>query len=254
MKRKRLITKCAYPWGEFSPTHAINHYLGCAFNCSYCWSRDVWWKRMGGHLSKVWGVPEEFEWHKPIMFDYVDMLYRELHIKGLPKGSRLLLSSTTDPYQPIEAETKATRHILVRLWAEGGIPVMILTKAALLPERDFDILKSMDAWFGVTMDREFSYSDWHYARMTTLHEAHRRGIKTFVSLEPWIPGVDAEAIVRDMASFVDHWIVGRLNYKGVGDEFYQENLQSLLAFFEGIGVPMWITYYIKPDLMRCLER
>lgn len=249
MKRKKLITRCQYPWGPFSPTHAINQYLGCAFNCSYCWARDVWWKRMGGYLSKVWGVPEDFEWHYPLIFsDWRKQISEELFGRRWPTDTSILLCSTTDPYQPLEEHHGVTRWILERL-GEANIPTMILTKAALLPERDFDLLKSMDAWFGMTMDRDWSHSNWHYARVTTLYQAHEEGIKTFVSLEPWIPGVDAKEIVGDLAEVVDHWIVGRLNYKGVGPEFYQENLPGLIELLERMGA----SYYIKPDLMRCLE-
>ena len=245
MKRKHLIGRCKYPWGDFSPTHAINHYLGCAFNCSYCWSRDVWWKRMGGHLSKAWGVPEDFEWQKAQAFDInFASLWQEM--RALPSNARVLLCSTTDAYQPIEADVPITRAILDAL-STAGIPTMILTKAALLPERDFDILKSMDAWFGVTMDGRPTDLPWRYARATTLWQAHEEGIKTFVSLEPWIPGVDAQAIVKEM--YADHWIIGRLNYKGVGHEFYQENLPALIALLERMGA----SYYIKPDLRKCLE-
>lgn len=249
MKRKTLITRCNYPWGEFSPTHAINHYLGCAFNCPYCWARDIWWKRMGGHLSKVWGVPEDFEWHRPLLTEgLLGMAYDDLFAKCWLTDSVILLSATTDPYQPLEEETEATRFLLERL-GEANIPTMILTKAALLPERDFDLLKNMDAWFGVTIDRDWSHSNWHYGRMTTLYQAHEEGIKTFVSLEPWIPGVDAREIVGDLAEVVDHWIVGRLNYKGVGAEFYRKNLPALIQVLEKEAE----SYYIKPDLMRCLE-
>jgi len=246
MKRKTLIAKCNYPWGDFSPTHAINHYLGCAFNCPYCWARDVWWKRMGRNLTKIWGVPEDFEWRMALPFEVsrLDFL-RELN--RLPTDSRILLCSTTDPYQYIDEKVSMTRRLLLWLGAKE-IQTIILTKSALRPERDFDVLKGMDAWFGITMEYPFSHSNWHYARMAMLHEAHRQGIKTFVSLEPWLPGVNAKDIVQDMASFTNHWIVGPLNYKGVDTNFYRENLPGLIELFERMGT----SYFIKPDLMRYL--
>lgn len=201
-------------------------------------------------LSEPWGVPDGFKWRIPVLFDgIIEMVENELLSKRWPSDTEILLCSMTDPYIPQEEQMGVTRRILEHL-GNANLPTMILTKAALLPERDFDILKNMDASFGVTMERGFSHSKWHYARMTTLHEAHRRGIRTFVSLEPWMPGIDAKGIVLDMNTFVDHWIVGRLNYKGVGDEFYRENLPGLIELLERMGV----SYYIKPDLMRCLER
>jgi len=249
VKRKTFITECGYSWGEFAPTHTINPWLGCTFNCDYCWARDWWWRRMKGPLGNVWGVPDGFKWRAPVLFEgWEEAIEEELHTRRWPTDTCVLLCSMTDPYIPQEAQMRVTQRIL-ELLGQANLPTMILTKAALLPERDFDLLKSMDAWFGITMEQVFSYSNWHYARMTTLHEAHRLGIKTFVSLEPWMPGVDANAIVLDMGTFVDYWIVGRLNYKGVGCEFYRQHLPWLIALLEEEGA----SYYIKPDLMRCLE-
>ncbi len=82
-----------------------------------------------------------------------------------------------------------------------------------------------------------------------LTEAHRIGIKTFVSLEPWIPGVDAIQIINELLEVVNHWIVGPLNYKGVDTNFYRENLPGLIEVLEWMGA----SYYIKPDLMRHLK-
>lgn len=215
-----------------------------------CWARDWWWGRMCGPLSKVWGVPDGFKWQAPVVFDdVIEMVKNELLSKRWPSDTRILLCSTTDPYIPQEGWMRVTQRIL-ELLGQANLPTTILTKAASLPERDFDLLKSMDAWFGVTMDRDWSHSNWHYARVTTLYQAHEEGIKTFVSLEPWIPGIDAKEIVADLAAVVDHWIIGRLNYKGVGNDFYRENLPGLIDLLERMGA----SYYIKPDLMRCLER
>jgi len=249
MRRKTFITECGYSWGEFAPTHTINPWLGCTFNCDYCWARDWWWRRMKGPLTKVWGVPDGFKWRAPVLFEgWEEAIEEELHTRRWPLDTRILLCSMTDPYIPQEEQMRVTQRIL-ELLGQANLPTMILTKAALLPERDFDLLKSMDAWFGMTMDRDWSHSNWHYARVTTLWAANRVGLKTFVSLEPWMPGVDAREIVEDLAEVVDHWIVGRLNYKGVGDEFYQENLGALIELLERMGA----SYYIKPDLMRRLE-
>lgn len=249
VKRKTLITKCNYPWGDFSPTHAINHYLGCAFNCNYCWARDVWWKRIGGHLSKVWGVPRGFKWRRPHLFSNVgELLFTEL--PRLQKDARVLLCSTTDPYQPLDQHLAMTQYIL-RCLQEQQVSILVLTKAASLARRDFHILAEADAWFGVTMERAPTTPGGpYYARKVNLIKAHRQGIRTFVSLEPWIPGVDASEIVKDMADFVDHWIVGPLNYKGVDGQFYRENLGTLLVLFDKLGA----SYYIKPDLMRYMEK
>jgi len=248
MKRKRAITECGYSWGSFAPTHTINPWLGCTFNCDYCWARDWWWGRMKGPLTKAWGVPLDFNWHKPILFEgIIEQVEEELVSKRWPSDTRVLLCSMTDPY--IAGGGERQIDAILEHLGNANIQTLILTKAALRPERDFDILKSMDAWFGITMERPWDHSNWYYARLTTLYEARQRGMKTFISLEPWIPGIDAKRIVLSMASFVNHWIVGRLNYRGVGDEFYAENLPSLIELLERMGA----SYYIKPDLMKCLE-
>lgn len=250
MKRKTLITKCGYSWGDFAPTHTINPWLGCTFNCDYCWARDWWWKRMQGPLRKAWNVPDWFKWQNPVLFNgWKSAIEEELHSRRWPANTRVLLCSMTDPYIPQEKEMRVTQRIL-ELLGQANLPTMMLTKAIELPARDFRLLKSIDAWFGVTLDGELGVAGPNERRILLLHRAHVMGIKTFVSLEPWIPGVDATKIVGEVATpMVNHWIIGRLNYKGVGDEFYRLKLPGLIRLLDLMGA----SYYIKPDLMRCLQ-
>lgn len=248
MNRKRLITKCSYPWGDFSPTHAINHYLGCAFNCSYCWARDIWWKRMGHYLSKAWGVPKGFQWDKPKIFSNIrELAFTE--VERLSPDAKVLLCSTTDPYQPSEMQFCWTQFILSVL-QDHDIETLILTKAGSLARRDFFILERMRCWFGVTLERApLGLGGPYDVRAMNIRKAHEKAIKTFVSLEPWQPGVDAIGIVKALAPVVDHWIVGPLNYKGVDGGFYRENLGALVEFLHN-NTP---SYFIKPDLLAYLE-
>ncbi len=91
-----------------------------------------------------------------------------------------------------------------------GFPVQILTKAAELPARDFDLLTEPEDTFGVTMTASNS------ARIALLRLAHSRNILTWVSLEPVLSYESAAVALNEIrASEVlpcPIWI-GPLNHK-----------------------------------------
>ena len=73
------------------------------------------------------------------------ILLREL--KRKEKG-RIIISSVTDAYQPIEGKYKITRQCL-EILLQHQFPVDILTKSPLVP-RDMDLIKKFkDIWVRV---------------------------------------------------------------------------------------------------------
>lgn len=240
IKRDSIIRRCRYDWPpELKPTHGVNAYVGCAHNCSYCWARDLTYR-----FRKRWGIPDGFQWDKPLLIQKMLDVFRA-DLNRLKPG-RALLSNMTDPYQPLEETHFGTRAMLLGLGAYGWETV-VLTKANGLPYRDFDLMQDFGTWFGVTVTEERDL-----ARRELLERASRRGISTFISLEPWIPGVNPYKIYGYMLPYPDYWIIGSLNKSGraVDPEFYQKELPRLRGYLRDKGA----RFYIKKELRRVLER
>jgi len=236
IKRNRILGSCNFDWPpELKPDYAINPYIGCAHNCSYCWARDMTYR-----FREPWGIPPDFEWDKPLVVENaLELLEVEM---GQKKPGRVLLSSMTDPYQPIEEELKLTRGIIEHIPGQ----VMILTKAEHLPSRDFGLLRDNRNWFGVTITE-----GWDWPRKELLEVARSSGLRTFVSFEPWFPAVNAQREIGWLRWLVDYWIIGSLNRRGyaVGRNFYRRELPPFIEWMRQEG----IKFYIKGELRRCME-
>ena len=119
---------------EYAPL-AANLYTGCGHGCKYCYAC-----KMAVRFGRGEGFHEN---PKP----------RESVLKYLSKdcqnlrGSRIpvLLSFTTDPYQPIDEEIGLSRNA-IQIMHNHGMAVEVLTKGGTRACRDFDLLTNRDAF------------------------------------------------------------------------------------------------------------
>ena len=88
---KSIITKSNLP----AASYVVNPYIGCQHGCIYCYSEFM--KRFTNH-HEPWGT-------------FVDVKINAVNIiKPMKyKDKRLLFSSVTDAYQPIESKYELTR-------------------------------------------------------------------------------------------------------------------------------------------------
>ena len=93
IKTKSIIVKSNLPDGDF----VINPYIGCMHGCKYCYARFM--KRFTGHTEPL-GSFVDIKINAPDLIPEGTNKYREKSI---------IISSVTDPYQPIEREYKITR-------------------------------------------------------------------------------------------------------------------------------------------------
>lgn len=189
--------------------------------------------------------------------DFIDnaqtLLERDIRRK---KGGTLMFCSACDPYQPKEGIYRLSRGCLIQLM-NTQFRVLVLTKSPLV-KRDYDIISksnNIEAGFTVTALEDDFIRAWEpfaprvELRIAASKEAKQNwsGIKTFYSIEPWIPGItDPIAIMKETHEYVDWYILGRFNYheKYVPKGFYEENLPEVIKFMEDQG----IRYHIKDDL------
>jgi DNA repair photolyase len=194
---------------EYSPL-AANLYRGCSHGCAYCYAPSATFKD-----RSIFHSAEFIQPRANVLKEFKKDCEQ---FSGDPR--ECLLSFTTDPYQPIEAELKLTRSAisLCRLY---DIYIVILTKGGKLATRDFDILsKCKRKKFGVTLTTDNDnvslrwepFADLPAERIKALLEAWTLGIETFVSFEPVI---DVEAVFRlidKTYEFVDFYKFGKLNH------------------------------------------
>jgi len=245
IKRTSILRPCNFDWPpELKPDYAINPYIGCAHNCSYCWARDMTYR-----FRKQWKIPDDFEWDKPLVVENaLELLKEEIWRK---RPGRVLLSSMTDPYQAPMAE-RMLPILKTLLWNDLGWQVIILTKATEIPVYDWGWLGTDHYnWLGVTIDQG-QLSEANIKRMNLVALAHMWGMQTFISLEPWRPSdTGLQKVIAYIGEVVGLWILGSLNKNGraVNPEFYKRELPPLIEWMDKEG----IRYYIKKELRRCVN-
>jgi DNA repair photolyase len=169
--------------------YALNPYIGCYHKCSYCYARS--YCRFEEPRTR-WGDVIY------VKKNVVELLRAE--VRRVRPGS-VGLSTTTDPYQPIEALTKLTRASLEVL-LRAGFKVVIQTKSPLVL-RDLDILTQhsdlVEVGFTITSVDNSALRGIEVrappptARVGALARVSESGIKTWVFFGPIIPGLNDDS-------------------------------------------------------------
>ncbi|AEH24537.1 SPL family radical SAM protein [Pyrococcus yayanosii] len=188
---------------------AVNQYVGCAFACKYCYAKFLCrWRDYG-----PWGTWVE------VKINAAELARRRV------KGS-IVMSTVSDPYQPIEARLKLTRRVL--RYMDKRNELSILTKSPLVV-RDVDLFKEFRSIeVGLTINsfegrekRLFEpLAPVQGTRITALQRLYEEGIRTYVFVSPIIPGItDVGAIVEETRDFTDYYFFEVLNLWAAGREF-----------------------------------
>lgn len=198
--------------------YALNPYKGCVHGCLYCYAPNILRIPRGR-----WGSFIEIKRNIP------KVLANEL--KNKEKGV-VGISTTTDPYQPIENEFKLTRYCLEQL-LRYDFPVSIITKSSLVT-RDLDLLSQFsEVEVGMTIttdnDRERKLlepkSSSIESRILALKECSEKGVATYAFLGPLFPTIDdnglSELIKNLKDAGVSKIMADRLNLKpGIWNSIY----------------------------------
>jgi DNA repair photolyase len=186
--------------------YCINPYTGCAHACRYCYATFM--KKFSDH-EEPWGAFVD------IKVNAVDLLRKALRSKH---DGEVMLSSVTDPYQPVEKEYGLTRGCL-ELLAHTNLAVRILTKSGMVV-RDIDVLRTMpDVEVGLTIatddesvKRLFEPASASVAsRIRALRNLHEAGIPIFIFIGPMLP-MNPERLVDLIAPYARQVLIDRLNY------------------------------------------
>ena len=201
---KSIITKSNIPQIDF----VINPYTGCQHGCIYCYAEFM--IRFTNHKGEKWG-------------EFLDIKQFELD-KIKPQrynGKRILLSSVTDPYLPLEKKYQNTRKILEKLVGTNA-EVTILTKSKLVV-RDIDLFKkfknievgislsTLNDDFARVLERGASKPSDRFAAIKEIHE---NGIQTYIFISPFFPEItDFKAIIGETLDYIDTYSFENLNFR-----------------------------------------
>ncbi|MBD3193890.1 MAG: radical SAM protein [Candidatus Lokiarchaeota archaeon] len=201
---KSIITKSKIPTIDF----VINPYTGCQHGCIYCYAEFM--IRFTGHKGEKWGdfldiKKYDFNKIKPSKYD----------------GKKILLSSVTDPYLPLEKKYENTKKILRALIGTTA-EIQILTKSKLVT-RDIDLFKKFEnIKVGIslnTLDDVFSRVIEPAAskpsdRLMALKKIAEEGIDTYVFISPFFPEItDFEQIIEKAVNFTTNFSFENLNFR-----------------------------------------
>jgi DNA repair photolyase len=202
IQARSVLSKTGIPGMKY----CINPYSGCAHACIYCYATFM--KKFTGHLEP-WGSFVDVKINAP------EVLRKQL--KKAATGE-IILSSVTDPYQPVEAKYMITRKCLEALLPHK-FPVDILTKSPLVL-RDIDIiskLKNAEVGLTITTDDDNIRKIFEpcappvHERIETLKNLHKAGIKTYVFIGPVLP-MNPDSLAEKIKPFANNIIIDRMNY------------------------------------------
>ena len=218
--------------------YALNIYTGCPHHCYYCFAPNVL------HRDR-----EQFHSVVEPRNGIIEATRKQLEKQQIT-GKLIHLCFTCDPY-PTGYDTTPTREI-IKLLKEYGNHVQILTKGD--GSRDFDLLDGED-WYGITISSNTNTASWAEpeaispgSRMKLLEEAHRRGIKTWVSFEPVLEPDAVLSIVAGYFDICDKIKVGKLNYwpSAIDWAAFGKTVENVLK-------ETGVDYYIKDSLRAEME-
>jgi DNA repair photolyase len=215
--------------------YCLNPYVGCSHGCVYCYATFM--KRFTGHAER-WGTFVDKKVNAP------SLLRRELRKAG--KGT-VMVSSVTDPYQPLEKKEGLTRQCLLAL-LDYRFPVDILTKSPLVL-RDVDLLgkfEELEVGITITTDDERMREVFEPGappineRLKALRALRRNGISTYVFIGPVLP-MNPESLAEKIRPYAGSVLIDRMNYVSKTSWVYRK-----------LGLMRWLDRDFTDEVIRRL--
>jgi len=249
IRRKSLLYKSGVEYADF----CVNHVEGCAHGCRFpCYAMM---------MKKRCGVINGYkDWIKPkLVVNAMELLEKEIP-KYKDKIKVVHLCFTTDPFMYGFSEVRDLSLKIIERFNKDNIRLTVLTKG-IYPK----VLSNSEKYgerneYGVTLvslDKKFKknfepFTAPYKERVKSLKYLHDKGLKTWISMEPYpTPNIvkqDLGEILKEV-DFVDKIIFGKLNYNvdasqsvfKTSREFYEERAKEVVSFCKARG----IEYHIK---------
>lgn len=217
-------------------SHSLNPYAGCSFACSYCYVRQM---PVSVFRNEAWGSWVDMK------YNAAELLRKEL-TRAKSKGPvTLFMSSSTDPYQPIEYKAQISRSLLEVMVEEPPDFLFVQTRSPLV-SRDIDLFVRLGdrVRVSMTMETDLEKIRKHFspaappiqARLQTLKMLRDEGIPTQATIAPVLPSSDMFAhILRPLVNrvCVDDYFMG----DGSGGR--RTRRLGLESLYKPLGLEAW---------------
>lgn len=262
IKRKTLLYKSGVEYADY----CINHVQGCAHGCTFpCYAM----------MMKIrCGIIKNYkEWIRPkIVVNALELLDKEIpRYKHKIKFVHLCFS--TDPFMYKHPEVADLTLKIIERLNKDNIHCTVLTKG-IYPKALVDPKKyGENNEYGITLvslDEGFKkrfepYSAPYKDRIKSLKYLHDKGLKTWISMEPYptlnLVKQDLREILKEV-SFVDKIIFGKLNYNvnvkstqfGYNGDFYHNCAEVVIDFCKNKRIGYHIKYGTQKKDNRKTEK
>jgi DNA repair photolyase len=183
--------------GEFPFTHALSPYTGCMFGnttCGlYCYAAHLpSWTWRPQHMKPFrWGDAVE------IKANAAALLAADLGKLTSTKRQllRIFMSSSTDPYQPLEKEHQITRQLLRVFTQYKDLDLLVVQTRSPLAERDLALMANIPyLWLSITIETDDQDSLVRLKggppiakRLALARKAVAMGINVQITVSPCLP-------------------------------------------------------------------
>ncbi len=195
-------------------THALSAYIGCGFGqttCGlYCYAQFLPnWHFRG--FAAAWGQAVQVKTNAPQLLAKTLRAMKPVVRQRL----RIFMSSTTDPYQPIEHQQQITRQCLEVFADYNDLDLLVIQTRSPLAARDLSLLQRIPyAWLSITIETD----DQSYLkrlkggpqlekRWELVRTAQACGVHTQITISPCLPYTDVERFGQRLLQSGAHRLV-----------------------------------------------
>lgn len=189
--------------------------------------------------KKEWGT-----W-LDVKVEAAEQLSKEM-IKAKKKGPiTIFMSSSTDPYQPIEYKEQVTRSLLEAMIEEKPDFLFLQTRSPLVM-RDIDLFQQLKdrVRISITVETDLEYIRKAFspgapplqARFKALKDINAAGIPVQATLSPILPC--SEEFPKKLAEVVDRVCIDDF-FMGDGSKGRRTERLGIRKIYEGLGLEKW---------------
>lgn len=234
-------------------SHSLNPYVGCSFSCSYCYVREM---PVAKFRKEPWGHFVDVKSTAAVL------LPKEL-ARAKHKGPvTIFMSSSTDPYQPVEYRTGLTRSLLEIMAgtdSDASPDFLLVQTRSPLVTRDTDLLLRLGQRVRVSLTIETDLEKVRKtfspaappipARLQALRRLVQAGIPTQAAISPMLPCSDHFAGL--LAETGIPRVVLDDFFMGDGSQGTRTERLGIRRIYEACGLDAW---YDRSSYLKVLEQ
>jgi DNA repair photolyase len=231
-------------------SHSLNPYGGCSYACSYCYVRKM---PVSLFRGQPWGTWVEVK-------QGAEAQLRKDIQKAKKKGPlTIFMSSSTDPYQPIEHQARITRSLLEVLVEDKPDFLFVQTRSPLVT-RDIDLFLLLKDRIRISMTIESDLESIRKvftpaappfaARFNALRKIVESGLPAQATLAPVLPF--SKNFPKTLAGLVDRICIDDY-FTGDGSGGKRTERLGIHKIYEEIGMETWYGPGVHQKVLKQLQ-